>query len=264
MPHRDQSGNDHPQPATGNVELSTASARLPQEVGLGVFSTGTILLGAGQETVIDFLYGLGGQSHVVARIVLPNRVVGQLAKALESNQAGKGQDDGKKDDASDSSPKKQILSTSSQSPTAKSGFVDGSSGNSPNEEQKNDKNSAAEAPEELSSDNDEPESTGNREEATTGSAAESVEKSKGRKESRSLSQPNIEDIYSGLRLPESLMAGSFANRVIVRSTGPECILDFVAQLYPKPCVSARVIMTAERVPALLNSLKQHMTTNRIR
>lgn len=245
------------------MELSTASARLPQEVGLGVFSTGTILLGAGQETVVDFLQGLSGQSHVVARIVLPNRVVGQLVKALESNQAGKGQDEGKKDDASDPGPKKPNPPTSSQSPAAKSGFADGPAGGSQSEEQENDRNSATEASQELSHD-DVPESAGTQEAAAAGSAAEAMEKSKGRQETRSLSQPNIEDIYSGLRLPESLMAGCFANRVIVRNTGPECVLDFVAQLYPKPCVSARVIMAAERVPALLNSLKQHMTTNRIR
>lgn len=61
------------------------SARVPEGISQGVFSTGTILITGGTEFVIDFVQNLGPPAAVVARVVIPHASMHQFIAALQKN-----------------------------------------------------------------------------------------------------------------------------------------------------------------------------------
>lgn len=85
---------DQPNPApkpgdsgTYHQELqhSPVSARVPEGVGRGLFSTGAIVMYGPHEFVIDFLLSMAPPNRVTARVVLPPSVVPLLLNALQDN-----------------------------------------------------------------------------------------------------------------------------------------------------------------------------------
>lgn len=66
-------------------QYSPISARVPERVARGVFSTGAIVLQGPDEFVIDFILKLAHPSQIVARIVLPTQVIPRFITALEEN-----------------------------------------------------------------------------------------------------------------------------------------------------------------------------------
>ncbi|MBI3861261.1 MAG: DUF3467 domain-containing protein [Planctomycetia bacterium] len=79
-----------PRPGGGNtfhqeVQHSPATARVPDPVGRGVFSTHAIVMQGAHEFLIDFIQSLAPPRRVVSRIVLPNTVVPLFVGALEDN-----------------------------------------------------------------------------------------------------------------------------------------------------------------------------------
>jgi hypothetical protein len=79
-----------PRPAGGGtyqqeVQHSPATARVPDAVGRGVFSTGAIVMHGPHDVLIDFIQSLAPPRRVVARIVLPPTVLPLLVGALEDN-----------------------------------------------------------------------------------------------------------------------------------------------------------------------------------
>ena len=76
-------GNPGPEPQ--QVQMSTATARVPGQVGDGVFSTGTIVMTGPNEFVVDFVQQMGQPSRVVSRVVIPLAVMPQFITALEQN-----------------------------------------------------------------------------------------------------------------------------------------------------------------------------------
>ncbi len=81
---------DSPRPAGGNtfhqeVQHSPATARVPDLVGRGVFSTHAIVMQGAHEFLIDFIQSLAPPRRVVARVVLPTSVVPLFLGALEDN-----------------------------------------------------------------------------------------------------------------------------------------------------------------------------------
>jgi hypothetical protein len=88
-PHPEFSA-DEPQPAGGNtyhqeVQHSPATARIPDAVGRGVFSTGAIVMHGAHDFVIDFVQSLAPPRRVVARVALPPTVVPLFVAALQEN-----------------------------------------------------------------------------------------------------------------------------------------------------------------------------------
>ena len=71
----------------------------------------------------------------------------------------------------------------------------------------------------------------------------------------------IADIYDNLKLPDDMLGGVYANMASISHTGSEFCFDFIAQFFPRSAVTARVYMTAPRVPELLNSLKRSISAN---
>lgn len=81
---------DAPRPGGGNtfhqeVQHAPATARVPDPVGRGVFSTHAIVMQGAHEFLIDFIQSLAPPRRVVARIVLPTSVVPLFVGALEDN-----------------------------------------------------------------------------------------------------------------------------------------------------------------------------------
>src|SRR5437868_208095 len=79
-----------PAPAGGNtyhqeVQHAPATARVPDAVGRGVFSTHAIVMQGAHEFLIDFIQSLAPPRRVVARIILPTTVVPLFIGALEDN-----------------------------------------------------------------------------------------------------------------------------------------------------------------------------------
>lgn len=70
---------------SGQVRTQHVTARVPEGVGQGVFSTGIILVTGASEFVIDFIQNLGQPVQVVSRIVIPHNVMPQFIDALRKN-----------------------------------------------------------------------------------------------------------------------------------------------------------------------------------
>jgi hypothetical protein len=69
------------------VQHSPATARIPEKVSPGVFSTGTIVMHGPHEFVIDFLQSLAHPRRVAARVVLPPTVIPPFLGAMQDNFA---------------------------------------------------------------------------------------------------------------------------------------------------------------------------------
>lgn len=77
--------SNDPPPLQGHVRHSSRSARVPEEVGAGVFSNGVMILTGPFECVLDFVLRMGEVQRIVARVVLPPQVAVQLERALREN-----------------------------------------------------------------------------------------------------------------------------------------------------------------------------------
>jgi Protein of unknown function (DUF3467) len=67
------------------VQHSPATARIPEAVSRGVFSTGAIVMHGAHDFVIDFVQSLAPPRRVVARIALPPSVMPLFVAALQEN-----------------------------------------------------------------------------------------------------------------------------------------------------------------------------------
>ncbi len=81
-------GSDQPPPGeqqSQELQHSQLSARVPESVGPGVFSTGVIVMHGQHEFVLDFLMSLSPPRRLAARVVLPPTVVPLFIGALRDN-----------------------------------------------------------------------------------------------------------------------------------------------------------------------------------
>jgi hypothetical protein len=67
-------------------------------------------------------------------------------------------------------------------------------------------------------------------------------------------QTTITDLYEQLKLPDELMSGVYANAVMIGHTPSEFWFDFITNFYPRSAVSARVILTAQQIPSILDTM----------
>ncbi len=81
----DESPAEPPKPYHQELQHSQVSARVPEDVGHGVFSTGAIVMHGVHEFVIDFLMSMTAPRRIAARVVLPPSVVPLLVGALQEN-----------------------------------------------------------------------------------------------------------------------------------------------------------------------------------
>lgn len=64
----------------------------------------------------------------------------------------------------------------------------------------------------------------------------------------------IADLYEQLKLPDEMLSGVYSNAVMIGHTASEFWFDFISNFYPRSCVSARVFLSAQQVPGLLETL----------
>src|SRR5436305_6428528 len=89
------SGSDQPQPGGGGaggagpfnqrIQHAPISARVPERIARGVFSTGVIVIDGPYEFVLDFVMGLVQPRQVVSRVVMSPVVVEQFIHAIRDN-----------------------------------------------------------------------------------------------------------------------------------------------------------------------------------
>jgi len=170
-------------PGLQKIEHSMATARVPEDVGRGVFATGAIVLGGAEEVTVDFVLGLGHPARLAARVILPPGVARRLVAALEESLGKYAQRFGglPRDPAAPQKP-------AEPTPPAQ--------------------------------------------------------------------QRPIAEVYETLKASDEMFSGVYANLASITFSGSEFCLDFVAGLFPRSVVAARVYMAAPHVPELLGSLKR--------
>jgi hypothetical protein len=67
------------------VQHSGASARVPDKVGRGVFTTGVLVIEGPSEFVLDFIQRMSQPHQVVARVVVPFGFLPRIVQALRDN-----------------------------------------------------------------------------------------------------------------------------------------------------------------------------------
>jgi hypothetical protein len=214
MSHPENEDSGEPVPLHGQVRHSHLSARVPEAVGRGVFANGVMILTGAYEIVLDFVLRFGEPNRIVARVILPHVVARQLIAVLQENL--------------------QAFET-------RFGPVP----RLPRVRQMPDEagNPSPAVPE------DSPEAG-----ASPGAASSPLPPQHPENLPQPPAQPQIEDIYDELRLPDGMLSGSYANAVLVRHTGTEFCFDFITNIFPRSAVSSRVYLAAPHVPLLLQSL----------
>ena len=67
------------------VQVPNTTARVPEAVGRGVFSTGAIVMVGQYNVVLDFVQQFGSPAQLVSRVVMPHQVLAQFVAALDQN-----------------------------------------------------------------------------------------------------------------------------------------------------------------------------------
>jgi len=80
---------DNPNEGSGQhseqVRVQHVSARVPENVSRGAFSTGAIVMTGANEFIVDFIQNLGTPAYVASRIVMPHASMPQFIEALRKN-----------------------------------------------------------------------------------------------------------------------------------------------------------------------------------
>jgi hypothetical protein len=205
-----------PHGLTQDFQHTPVAARVPEKIGRGVFSSATMILQTGDLFVIDFLSMMVQPQQVVARVVLTSHTFAQFLNALKLNVANF---------------ERQFGLLSTRLPPAAQG---------------------APVPQPV------PVNPAAPVVATTGAPGAPqmpsgipahVPPAAG-----AGMPPPITELYEQLKFPEDLLAGAFANAVMIRHTPEEFCFDFISSFYPRPVVTARVFLAAGRIPSLVDAM----------
>ncbi|MFO0903603.1 MAG: DUF3467 domain-containing protein [Pirellulales bacterium] len=72
-------------PPSEQVRVQHISARVPETVSRGAFSTGMIVMTGATEFILDFVQNIGHPPQVAARVVMPHGTLPQFIQALKQN-----------------------------------------------------------------------------------------------------------------------------------------------------------------------------------
>ncbi len=161
------------------VQLENISARVPEKVARGVFSTGVLVLQGATEFVLDFVLTMNQPHQVAARVVLPIGLMPKFIDAVKDNLDKYTQNFG---------PPMKLPVPPQPTP------------------------------------------------------------------------PTIEEIYQDLRVPDEVLAGAYANSVLVVHKAADFCLEFISNFYPKAIIVARVFLSAPQVPLMLQTMTQSWQT----
>jgi len=77
--------SEEPGQHSEQVRVQHVSARVPDNVSRGAFSTGAIVMTGANEFIVDFIQNLGTPAYVASRIVMPHASMSQFIEALRKN-----------------------------------------------------------------------------------------------------------------------------------------------------------------------------------
>lgn len=93
-PHEGENqSSGQPQPTgepggfTQEVKHQQVTARVPEKIGPGVFSTGALVLHGQHEFVLDFVVGIAKPHQIASRVIMPFSLVPSFIAALRENLA---------------------------------------------------------------------------------------------------------------------------------------------------------------------------------
>jgi hypothetical protein len=168
-----------PRPAPQPQQQPPLSARVPERVAKGVFTTGQVVLDGPKEFVVDFFQHLTRPHQVVARVVMTPATVSELIAALRQN-------------------------------------------------------------------------------------IENFTRAFGPPPPLPLPPPSrtsLQELYDNFKVADDMLAGVYANGVLIGHSPSEFFFDFLTAFYPAAAVSARVFLAASQAPRFLtameNAVKQH-------
>jgi hypothetical protein len=84
-PEQNPKRPNEPGAFTQEVQHNQISARVPEKVSRGVFSTGAMVFQGAHEFVIDFVLRMAQPHQIVARVVLPPSILPSVIAALREN-----------------------------------------------------------------------------------------------------------------------------------------------------------------------------------
>ncbi len=264
----------------GQIRHNQLSARIPESVSRGVFSTGAIVLMGNTEFILDFVLRMQRPHQVVQRVVLPHAVLPQMISTLEKNlekyqerfgmlptmpkPKEQNQDDaGDKPQPFESMPETKPLkpkadqdqpqAESSTNPHLDTGEGEGSgqaAGQTALPDQvtpasEDENQSSAQSPANQFSDSSE------EDEVTPPTSSAPPEPVK----PKIVNHPSIEDIYDDLKTPEDGLVAAYANAVMISHSAAEFNLDFICNFFPRSVVTARVFISAPQVVRMLEAVK---------
>lgn len=216
------------------VQHTSATARVPDQIGRGVFATGVIVLRGPNEYAIDFVQSLVRPTRVAARVVLPPAVAGQfviaLEQAIEKYTATFGQP-----------PQEPRPAPPAREAGASPAAAD-EPGGQPLAQPQPALEQGASQPARAAGGPP----GGGQPGGTSPSMPPAVPPP----------QPPIADVYESLKLPDEMLGGAYANMASITHTASEFCFDFIAQFFPRSAVTTRVYMAAPRALDLLGSLKR--------
>jgi hypothetical protein len=67
-------------------------------------------------------------------------------------------------------------------------------------------------------------------------------------------RPSIQEIYENFKIADDMLAGAYANSIMIGHSQTEFFLDFIAGFSPTSSVAARVLIAAPHVPRFLNTV----------
>jgi hypothetical protein len=207
-------GQDPQQPWSEQIRHSRIGALVPAHVARGVFCTGAVVLDGAHEFLLDFLLRMSKPQQVVARVVMVPAVLQRFIAALRQNVQLYEQSFGNQ--------RLRPLEMPGQ-PTP----------------------SAPAAPVEQPVPAPAGHPAGEGGSPNEADAAAPAQNPGG---------TTVSDLYEQLKLPDEMLAGCYANAVMIGHTPSEFSFDFITTFFPRSVVSCRVFMSAGSVPVFLNSI----------
>jgi hypothetical protein len=233
-PHRNQ-------PISQDIHHQMLSARVPEDVGRGVFATATMVLQTQDVFVVDFLSATVHPQQLVARVVLTVSTFAELINALRINIT----------------MYEKAFGRALLGP-----FAPPTAGGAPAQPAPSTTVPATPGAESVAGMPTPAAGAGGGAAAGTGGGAGAVQPPAAAvPPSPPMAQPTPEtppqradDLYDQLKLSDKMLGGVFANVAMIRHTPEDFCIDFMANLYPRAVVTARVFLAAGRILPFIDTL----------
>jgi hypothetical protein len=260
----------------GQIRHNQLSARIPESVSRGVFSTGAIVLMGNTEFILDFVLRMQRPHQVVQRVVLPHAVMPQMISTLEKNlekyqerfgslptmpkPVEQNQEEADKPQSFPSMPEIKPFKPKADAPKPEpsanehlnTGEAEGSGAAAGQTALPDQVSPTPEAGNQAPAQTPANQFAGNHDDEITPPTSSAPQEPV---KPRIINHPSIEDIYDDLKTPEDGLIAAYANAVMISHSPAEFNLDFICNFFPRSVVTARVFISAPQVVRMLEAVK---------